>query len=262
MTKITLTGENLSKILAKDILKKGYFMLTSRSSSDYWIDLYSLSRIFNVYSSSDEYRCFLSNKMKGVIKCGIETESVNSIIIPRWTCSTEDLFSETLLNAWLALRNEEEFKSIKTYELFSAGGGNDDYYLCRVKDESDIERDTNDTENKIIAIAFLALDIHSWIIDSLLEANPKTNKNDEQKQNDIEIPIVISVIGRCGQFPKTKLKKTPNKGYSSFKIFPIFNASGFENKAQEEYREGFKLIYDDDNLKKELFVKLKSGGES
>ena len=77
---------------------------------------------------------------------------VNAIICPRWTRSTEDLFSETLLNICFELLREEPetFGGLTVYELFSAGG-KDSHYLNPVNSECH--------EEKITAVAFLALDI-------------------------------------------------------------------------------------------------------
>jgi len=108
------------------------------------------------------------------------------------------------------LLRTDSFKEITIYELFSAGGESDEYYLSKIGDSA---RNTA-SPTDIRAIAFLALDIHTWIIDSLLAVD-----------ETISIPSVISIVGICNQCPETKYRKEPDKGYSKFKVFPLFDVS-------------------------------------
>ena len=205
----------LAKVLPQKVFRWGYFLFTSRRTSPRWHDLYALSHLFNAFDNAEEYRKYLEEVIKKIVIHQKENLGINSVIVPRWTCSTEDLFSETLLNACFALSRTDSCKGITIYELFSAGGeSSGEYYLSPIMEDTtrDIAPHTN-----IKAVAFLALDIHTWVINRLLEANKK-NKH-------FEISSVISIIGICNQCLETKGRMNPDRGKGEFKHFPLFDVS-------------------------------------
>jgi len=217
----------LSEELMHHIYKHGYFMMSDKSKKKYWIDLYSMSHVFNASKNAVENRALLKDILSSIVLHQMNECMINSIIIPRWTCSTEDLFSETLLNICFEIANETP--NLAVYELFSAGGESSDknnYYLNFV----DILAEDNIPSGEINAIVFIALDIHSWIIDFLLENPAYTDKD----CNNLKIQSVFSVVGRCGQYPKTKKRRKPEE-FSNFNIFPIFNASDVEKENLSEF---------------------------
>jgi len=193
----------LPKALIEKVHKRGYFFLSTGNvppytKSPYWIDLYSLSHLFNASKESKEHKHFLKKKMLEFILHQKSKFNINSVIIPRWTRSTEDLFTETLLHLCFELVHEfpEVFENIAIHELFNAGNNN--FYLNPVY--------TDNTESHINAVAFLALDIHFGIIKKLQNLN-----------RDVTISSVLSVVGRCD--PELESIKK-----SGLKIIPIFNA--------------------------------------
>lgn len=202
----------LAQTLPKRVFRWGYFLFTSKRTSPRWHDLYALSHLFNASKDSAKHREYLECIIRDIVVHQKQHLGINSVIIPRWTCCTEDLFSETLLNACFALSQTDSFRDITIYELFSAGGESGEYYLSPLLEDAtrDIAPNTS-----IKAVAFLALDIHAWVIERLLEANKK-NKN-------FEIPSVFSLVGICNQSMETKGKMNPDIGESEFKKFPLFN---------------------------------------
>jgi hypothetical protein len=221
---------DLSAELHSATYKQGYFFYTDKRDGDYWIDLYSMSHLFNVSKNAKGHRARLKELVKEVVLHQKNVErGINSIIIPRWTQNTEDLFTETLLNICFELSSESaEFNELAVYELFSAGGDDkNDFYMSLVE-----SLEGNKEPAKIKAIALLALDIHSWIIDFLLD-NPV--------YKDIQVTSVISVVGRCGQFPTTN-KRRKHDEESKFKIFPLFDASFYKREGEEKVFSQFQFI--------------------
>jgi len=194
MTKFKLMG--LSQDLATHILKRGYFLLSTKKPSEYWVDMYHLSHLFNAYKDSKEYCGLLKGMICDIIEHQRKELNINTVICPRWTCSTDDLFSETLLNIFFELLHDKSgvFGGLTIYELFIAGEKGS-YYLSPVNEKCH--------ENAINAVAFLALDIHFGMIEDLL----KNNVN-----NHLKIDSVISVVGRI----------KPEK--RAFSIIPLFDA--------------------------------------
>lgn len=201
--------KTLPKDLRNNIYQRGYFFLSTRDKSQFWVDLYALSHLFNSSEMANEYRCFLKELMREIIIFQKKEFKINSVIISRWACSTEDLFSETLLNIYFELfrenRENDDFKDLTIYELFNSGNGN--YYLSPVYSDKMQER--------INAIAFLALDIHFDIIQRLMKAN-----------KGVDISVLISVIGRCDP-------DSPRVKNCGFDIVPLFNASKIEKNLDE-----------------------------
>ncbi|GHU89431.1 hypothetical protein FACS1894202_07610 [Clostridia bacterium] len=243
-------SKELQNKLPEQVFKRGYFLLTTKKTSNYWIDLYALSHMFNASEQRSEYREFLKAMVEKIVLHQATNFGVNSVIIPRWTCCTEDLFSETLLNVCFDLfgtesreqvnDTSEKLKSIAVLELFSAGGVGHDMYLNQVK----FGNKSLDKDDDINAVAFLALDIHTWLMDYLLE------------DHALKIQSVISLIGRCGQYPNTFKRKSPNER-SEFCVFPLFDASEFENKDkgkdkgknEGEVKNTFIFINENEKLK-------------
>lgn len=215
--------KTLPKKLKEKIYKHGYFFLSTKGKADFWVDLYSLSHLFNAEEKAKEYQCFLKKKMLEIILHQKEKLKINSVIIPRWTCSTEDLFTETLLDLCFELFHEfpDDVRGLAVYELFNAGNGN--YYLNSVY--------TDKTEEHIKAVAFLALDIHFGIIKKLVDSS-----------KGINIPSVISVIGRCD--PVFCMNNC------DFKIIPLFNAC---SKLEKNLDEFYFIMNKKTALHKKLF---------
>jgi len=214
---------DLPRNLKKNVFKRGYFLLSTKRLTKYWVDLFSLSHLFNAFENADEYYGLLQTMVRDIIVHQKKALRINAIICPRWTRSTEDLFSETLLNICFELLREEPetFGGLTVYELFSAGG-KDSYYLNPVNSEYH--------EEKINAVAFLALDIHFGQIESLLGNG-----------NDLKIESVISIIGRC---------EPQNRAFS---IVPLFDALNGGTPNGE-----FAFIM---NEKSTLHQKLLAGGD-
>ena len=189
----TLLG--LPKDLMDSIFKRGYFLLTTKRTTGYWVDLFSLSHLFNADEKALRYRELLKGMLRDIIQHQQKELNINAVICPRFTCSTEDLFSETLLNICFELQIEEPelFREMTIFELFSAGE-KDSYYLNPVNKDYK----TGD----IRAVALFALDIHFGQIESLQKMN----------KDNLSIYSMISVVGRCE--PKKR----------DFKVIPLFDA--------------------------------------
>ena len=217
---------SLAKVLPQRVFKRGYFLLTSKKTSNRWVDLYTLSCLFNASINAEEYRKYLKDTIEKIVVHQKEHLGINSIIVPRWTCCTEDLFSETLLNVCYALSRTDSFEGISIFELFNAGGESGEYYLSPIEDETLNVTPHIDIQTK--AIALLALDIHTWAIDSLLEYN----------KNIVDLNV-ISIVGICNQNPK-KYNPNPDSKSRKFKTFPLFDVSEYEKK--KDYDAEFTYV--------------------
>lgn len=230
---------NLSRDLAKNTFKRGRFLLSTKKISKYWVDLYSLSHLFNASENANDNRNFLATIMKEIIMHQYNNLGINSIIVSRWTRCTEDQFSETMLNiCFQLLKTELKDTGIRLYELFSAGGNTEDYYLNQVVPKDSLSR-KQIKQNKTNAVAFLALDIHSWIIDNLLISQNKLSSN------VITVQSVISVLGRCvdEDYPRL-LQRNRKTSYSDFLLFPLFNATGYD---PQRHIDGYSYLLDSDS---------------
>jgi len=237
----------LSKILAKKIFKRGYFLLTNKGTSHSWIDLYSLSNLF--YDSEYKLICknFLKEFVNKIVQHQMKEMNINAIIVPRWTQCTEDLFSDTLLSICVELFcSSEGIQGITVYELLNAGGTGNDFYIRKLDVEANKqinELSSTGIEIKVKAIALLALDIHTWLIDGLLKREVKA----EPEVKSIIIESVIPVIGRYGTYPETEQQRkieSKKSEMSKFRVFPIFNAHGYENIASYNDNLGFSYLLD------------------
>jgi len=232
------TVNNLSKEMPKHTFKRGCFLLSTKTPkpSEYWIDLYGLSHLFNATNEAKHFQRFLSDMIERIILHQLENVKINSVIVSRWTRCTEDLFSETLLNICFELLGTKlSDKNIKLYELFSAGGNNEEYYLNRVET---LNAESSLPQDRIKAVAFLALDIHTWLIDSLLKCC-----------KEVEVYSVISVLGRCKTYPRIKQRKHENKD-SEFLLYPLFNATDYNPL---NHTGGFSFLLDDDDSNSSQF---------
>ena len=224
--------EQIVKDLAHELptytFKRGYFLLSTKATGKYWLDMYGLSHLFNASAKAKEYKAFLHDIIDKIIQHQVNNEQINSVIVPRWTGCTEDLFSETLLNICYELfRTKYIAQNINMYELFSAGGKADEYFL------NPVEILNNAPHQNIKAIAFLALDIHSWLIDSLL-----ANSSD----GEVEIRSVISVLGRCKFYPRVRQRKNNPEKDSEFLLYPLFNASDYN---PQSHTKGYSYLLDE-----------------
>jgi len=245
-------AHDLMTALPRYTFKRGYFLLSTKGTGKYWLDLYGLSHLFNASDKADEYKKFLGNMIDKIIRHQIDNVKINSVIVPRWTRCTEDLFTETLLNICYDLfriKYKNEYPNLRLFELFSAGGNTEEYYLNKVypllgeREQSEQCPSQNEQISSVNAVAFLALDIHSWLIDNLLECCV---------EGEIKIPSVVSVLGRCGEYPRFKQRKNNPEKDSKFLMYPLFNASGYEPAT---HIKGFSYLLDNDNGDKDKHPK-------
>lgn len=229
--------QTLPSKLVQSIYKRGYFLMSRKVIRKYWVDMFHLSHLFNAHEDAKKHYSFLKNRIEGILKFQIDskrTNTINSVIIPRWTCSTEDLFCETLLNICFELFSDSEtFKGLNMYELFSTGGGDKPFYYLNPVIKGDMHGSIN-------AVSFFALDIHSWILDDFLSQKISI-------ANGIRIPNVISVIGRCKPL-STQANNTDNK--CNFRIVSLFDAWN-----ELENVESFSYIMNPNSpLHRDLFI--------
>jgi len=216
---IDLNG--LPKILKETILKRGHFLMSTGEWKPYWVDMFYLSHLFNESEHAKTFYKILKGLILDIIICQ-KRLGINAIISPRWTCSTDDLFAETLLNICFDLfrDNPKELSGLTLYELFRSGV-KDIYYLNKVKGEQ--------SKDGINAVAFMALDIHVRLIDGLLNSH---------KNSGLKIDSVISVIGRCEPTPR------------SFMMIPLFDAWNNGNTLNSEF---MFIMNKESSLHKALF---------
>lgn len=264
---------DLSSKLAMSIQKRGYFFLTNRGKTKYWIDLYALSHLFNKGADSITYREFLKDTIKRTVEHQKQNIGINAVIVPRWTCCTEDLFSETLLNICFDLYRADD--KIAIYELFSAGGGTNEYYLSLV-DFSEKSNKSDDNQD-INAVALLTLDIHAWLIDDLLYSQSthvsKDKSRNETHEKKLFVPSIVSLLGRVGGYPKYTRNKWPdininiNKPDSDatndIKVFPLFDASDKKDIGVNPFpfildkeKTLYKSLFEDESYDYKKYIQL------
>jgi hypothetical protein len=167
------TFEDTIKELGNEIspiIKEGFFFLSDRSklTSPYWIDLLELSSILENFDTFSKFKYLLFSILNYLY-----TNDVNTIILPRWTNTTEDLFASTLYR----LRLEKSNENFVFYEILKMG--EEGFCICSTKDVI--------TRHK--AIAIIGLDIHMHVIHNLMDFM-------KRKDINIEIPIILSIMSR------------------------------------------------------------------
>jgi len=162
-------GEEISPII-----KEGFFFLSDKSKppSNYWIDLHDLDHLFENFGTFSKFKVALSS----ILNYLYGKNEIDTIILPRWTNTTEDFFVPTLYR----LRLEKLNKNFVFYEILKMG--EEGFYLCTTKD-------VITKHDGYKAIAIMALDIHMRVIQKLMDFV-------DSKGIVLEIPIILSIMSR------------------------------------------------------------------
>lgn len=179
------------------IVKEGFFFLSDKSKppSHYWVDLLELNRFLEDSDTFNKFRFVLLS----ILNYLYEKNEINSIIVPRWTNTSEDFFASTLYR----LRLERPNKNFAFYEILKTG--EEGFCICSTEDAA-----TNGNGYK--AIAIMGLDIHMYIIRELM-------KFMDNKGIVIDIPIVLSIMSRGMPNDMIDIKKSKDI-YSLFDVLP------------------------------------------
>lgn len=183
----------------KPIIKRGYFFLSNGSYSDWWVDLVKLDQILeNEYKFMD-----FKHVIESLLIYFTDSEQLNTIILPRWTTTTEDWFIGTLYR----LRIEESKKNFGFQEIIKLGEAG--FYV----------RSVSPINDKTDSLSIIGLSIHDYVIKEL---EIFLNK----KLGDIKLKHIISVIHRNGSAITMKDK-----------IFPLFlaNKNGITPFTETDY---------------------------
>lgn len=179
------------------IIKEGFFFLSDRSKppSNYWIDLLELDNILENFDTFRKFKVVLFSILNYLYKI----EDVNSIILPRWTNTTEDLFASTLCR----LRLEESNQNFAFYEILKMG--EEGFCICSTKDAIITGRGYK-------AIVIMGLDIHMHVIQKLMDFM-------DRKGIVIDIPIILSIMS-IGIPEDIKDIQKNREIYSLFEVLP------------------------------------------
>lgn len=177
------------------IIKEGFFFLSDRSKphSNYWIDLLELSKILENPDTFSKFKVVLFSILNYLYK-----NDVNTIILPRWTNTTEDLFASTLYR----LRLEKSNENFVFYEILKMG--EEGFCICATKEVI--------AGGGYKAIAIIGLDIHMQIIHKLMDFMKSRGIN-------VEIPIILSIMSR-GIPEDIKDIQEGREIYSLFEVLP------------------------------------------
>ncbi|MDP3014206.1 MAG: hypothetical protein Q8M92_08205, partial [Candidatus Subteraquimicrobiales bacterium] len=206
------------KSLADDInqiIKHGYFFLSTGDSSDWWVDLVELDRILE---NEDKF-VELNYIILSLLEYLKESNKINTVILPRWTSTTEDWFVGTLYR----LRIEKWQQNFEFQEIIKLGKSG--FYVRSIHSIRD------DTKS----LAILGLSAHDFVLKNLI-GFLKT------KELEINLKNIISIIHRNGM--KTDFENI---------TYPIFLAdkNGIIPFTEiEKYREKIDLDKLEDIYKK------------
>lgn len=153
------------------IVKHGYFFLSTGDSSDWWVDLVELDRILEKEDRFVELKYIIESLLE-YLK---ESNKINTIILPRWTATTEDWFVGTLYR----LKIEKWQQTFVFQEIIKLGDTG--FYV----------RSTHQIKDETESLAILGLSIHDYVLERLkgfLKA----------KELEINLKNIISIIHRDG----------------------------------------------------------------
>ena len=207
----------------KPIIKEGYFFLSNGNYSDWWVDLVKLDQVLeNEYEFMD-----FKHVIESLLIYFTDSEQLNTIILPRWTTTTEDWFIGTLCR----LRIEESKKNFGFQEIIKLGEAG--FYVrsaSPIKDETD-------------SLSIIGLSIHDYVIKELVNFLNK-------KVGDIKLKHIISVIHRNGSAITMKDKIFPLFLADKNGITPFTETDYYLNMIELEKLESiYKKIIDESNAK-------------